>query len=367
MPHVNILNDGWVSRRQPGPTAVAAGPRLALTDQGELVCSFVVQRALAVNDFKPVIARSADGGKTWSEPQLAWPHLAERFSIFCSVSRSADGRLWLFGSRTPIDVPGESFWNDATQGMKQNELIWSESRDGGRSWTEPQVIPMPIAGTAEAAGAMCVTRDGRWLACYSPYNTFDKDVRVDRAQVALVSSRDGGRSWSYRPMLRFREERSSAAEAWVIELSDGRLLGTSWHLNQADGSDFPIAYAVSATGGETWSPTRSAGIAGQATSLAALPEGDALMVHTRRKNDRPGVWLCRARPTADEFGEEWSDILWAAPKPTQSGTTAGHSEWADFAFGEPAIACTRSGEWVLVFWCIQAIGSGIRFVRFRLT
>ena len=147
------ISEGWVSRRQPDtPTAVAAGPRCAVTKQGEIVCTFMVQSSLGINDFQPMIARSADAGKTWSEGQPLWPHLTERYSIFGSVSRAPDGDLLYFGTRYPIDTPGESFWSEATQGLKDNELIWSRSADDGRTWCEPQVIPMPIPGAAEAPG-----------------------------------------------------------------------------------------------------------------------------------------------------------------------------------------------------------------------
>ena len=74
----------------------------------------------------------------------------------------------LFGMRCPIDDPGESFWSDETQGLKQNELVWSCSHDDGRSWQPPRVVPMPVPSAAEALAPLCLTRDERWLGCYSP-------------------------------------------------------------------------------------------------------------------------------------------------------------------------------------------------------
>src|SRR5262249_42282434 len=158
-----------------------------------------------------------DGGETWHEQGPVWSGLRDRWANFASVSRDAAGRLYLFGSRTPIDTPGELFWNEATQGMKQNELIWATSADGGRTTAEPRVIPLPVLGAAEAPGALCVTRAGAWVAPYSPYNTFDPGVRVTRNQVVVVRSEDGGRTWGHAAMLRFDDSASSAAEAWCAE------------------------------------------------------------------------------------------------------------------------------------------------------
>jgi Neuraminidase (sialidase) len=296
----------------------------------------------------------------------------DRHSIFGSVSRAPDGNLFYFGSWFPIDTPGETFWSDATQGLKANELIWSKSADGGRTWAEPQVIPMPIPGAAEAPGALTVMRSGRMICCYAPYNTFDPELVVDRNQIVALRSDDQGRTWRHNAMIRFESEHSTGAEAWVIELADGRLLGTTWHANQQDKSDHPNAYAISLDGGDTWQPTRSTGILGQSTSLAALPDGRALFTYNQRRHGDPGVWLAVVKPTplGDDFGVESNEIAWRAQTRTQSGTSGEHTEWTDFSFGEPAVALLPDTEGfhdtlLLVLWCVQPEGQGIRYVRLR--
>jgi len=134
----------------------------------------MVQEALGINDFKVLLARSADGGASWTEQGPLWPHLHASCSIFGSVSRDLSGDLLFFGALTPIDKPGEPNWCDATQGLKQNELFWARSEDSGVTWSEPERIPMPFPGSAETPGALCAARDGAWHACYSPYNSFDR-------------------------------------------------------------------------------------------------------------------------------------------------------------------------------------------------
>jgi hypothetical protein len=316
---------------------------------------------LGTNDFFPMLYRSPDLGETWSEQGPIWPHLKERWSLFVSVSRDPAGRLFLFGTRCPVDRPGESFWSEATQGLKQNELVWATSTEG-HSWTDPAVIPMPIPGAAEAPGALCSTRSGRWLAPYSPYNTFDPGLRVERNQVVVVHSDDRGRSWNHSAMLRF-DPSSGAAEAWVIELSDGRLLGTCWHLNHGEGGDRPNAYALSHDGGLSWGPTRSTGILGQSTALAALPDGRALFVYNQRRHGEPGVWLAVVRPTDTDFGVEADEVVWRARTRTQSDSSGEHVNWEDFSFGEPCVTPLPDGTLLVTLWCVQPDGSGIRWVK----
>ena len=128
------LTEGTVTLRSPQTaTAIACGSRCALTAKGEIVCTYMVQAAIGLNDFCPMLARSVDQGLTWSEERPLWPHLRERFSFFGSVSTGHNGELLFYGMRTPIDIAGESSWCEATQGLKANDLIWARSTDGGQS------------------------------------------------------------------------------------------------------------------------------------------------------------------------------------------------------------------------------------------
>src|SRR6185295_8368406 len=177
------IREGFVSQQSAAhpERPLAVGTRTAVTSSGEVLCSYMRTAKLGSNDFVPVISRSRDLGETWQDERPIWPHLADRWSIFASVSRDPQGKLYLYGQRTPIGTPGEPMWSDATQGLKANELIWSASTDGGRSWPDPQVIPIPIPGSAEAPGAMCVLQSGRLAVCYAPYPTFDPAIKVDTA------------------------------------------------------------------------------------------------------------------------------------------------------------------------------------------
>jgi len=363
---LEVVSQGFVHRRDPAaPRRVAAGPRCAVLPDGELLCSFMIQSGLGVNDFVPVLARSAPDWEAWSEPAPLFPHLAGTQSLFGAIGPGRPGEHFVYGIRIPIDAPGESFWTEATQGMKQNALFWSRSPDGGRTWTEPADIPLDGPGSAEAPCALTVTRGGRWIACYAPYNTFDPGERVDRGRVVVALSDSEGAAWRHRDALRFAEPDSGGAEAWVIELSGGELLATAWHVDHSARRHYPNAYAMSSDGGETWSPTRSTGIQGQSTALAALPGGRALLIYNQRKHGRPGVYLAVVKPTPESFGVEHDQMIWAAPSATQHATSADHSEWTDFSFGEPHVTILPDGTLFAVFWCIEGAESGIRYVRLK--
>lgn len=157
-----ILSEGFVHQcSEHGHGSVAATSRCTETQSGELLCSFMLQSGLGINDFVPCIARSQDAGKTWQLQGPIWPHLRSRYSMNTSISRSANGELFLFGFRMPITQPGESFWCQETLGILPNELIWSRSSDDGHTWLEPQALPVPLPGAAETPAPIQVTRTGR--------------------------------------------------------------------------------------------------------------------------------------------------------------------------------------------------------------
>jgi hypothetical protein len=164
-------------------------------------------------------------------------------------------------------------------------------------------------------------------------------------------------------MHRFEEENSGGAEAWVIQLSDGRLLGTSWHVDNSGEQCYPNAWSLSSDGGESWMPTESTGIMGQSTALAALPNGGALFVYNQRTHGEVGVWMAQVQPTAATFGILSNQIVWKAETPTQNESPGLHDQWCDFSFGEPAVLVLPDGNLLVVFWCIQPDGQGIRYVK----
>ena len=360
-----IIAEGFISPRAPGtPTSVAAGSRCVQAPNGELVCTFVAQAVSGGNDFKPMIARSSDGGLTWTEAKPIWPEIQERYSIFGSISASAAGVFYFFGMRTPIDRAGELACSEATSGLKQNELVWSRSSDNGATWSAFSVIPMPIPGSAEAAGAMCLTRTGHMVCCYAPYNTFDPALKVNQNQVICLVSRDDGITWQHSPMLRFSDPNSVGAESWVIELSDGRLLGTGWHIL----GDAPQTnkYALSSDGGATWGPTGSTGTLGQSTALAPFTDGRALFVYNQRKQGDIGVWLAVAKPTDESFGLIINQRIWAAEIASRGNSTADFKDWTSFAFGEPSVTPLTDGTVLITLWALQPSGHGIRYVKLRI-
>src|SRR4051812_14908402 len=121
----DILEQGFVVRQHLTEYSqdIAIGPRVVVLPDGEAICSFMFTAKTATNDFVPALCRSKDYGRTWHEPGLVYPLLGSRWAHFVGISRDPRSRrVYLYGTRTKIDVRGESNWSAPTQGLKANEL-----------------------------------------------------------------------------------------------------------------------------------------------------------------------------------------------------------------------------------------------------
>ena len=363
-----ILNKGFIYRNsEEDRSPIACTSRCAVTRTGEVLCNFMLQSGLGMNDFAPYQAISSDAGISWKVSGPIWPHLRDRYSINNSISRAPSGELFLFGSRTPRTKKNESFWCQETLGILPNEMIWSRSKDDGHTWSEPQPLKTPLPGAVESPAPLCITRTGRWVAPYSPHNTFDPSLKVDLQHVVLMISDDESKTWRHTSAIRVKEDNAYVAEAWVTELSDGKLLATAWHLHRGQGNDYPNAYAMSQDNGTTWSPTLSTTIMGQSAGLAPLADGKVLFVYNQRRHGKPGVWLAVAKPTVDNFGVLANDIVWDAGIATQNASSGKSTNWTDFAFGEPSVTVLPDNTVLVAFWCIQPAGSGIGYVKLKIS
>ena len=104
-----MLWEGFVTRRIASDARpIAVGPRFARVGN-ELLCSYMVQSKLGVNDFFPLIARSNDNGRSWGEGEPMWPHHAAAYSIFGAITPTpVAGELLYFGARYVIGC-GDGF------------------------------------------------------------------------------------------------------------------------------------------------------------------------------------------------------------------------------------------------------------------
>ena len=148
MASVQVVGTGIVCRN-PLPHLMsrhAYFPSIVELEPNVLFAAMDIGSAFEAVDVRSYGARSTDGGQTWTRPRLLFEPDESRHpvSTTCRVSRAPDGRL--IGAVSLMDRRRRDFGlaNPKTDGFVRTELALIESKDDGRTWSAPRVIDPPI-------------------------------------------------------------------------------------------------------------------------------------------------------------------------------------------------------------------------------
>jgi len=228
-------------------------PWLSLGADGTVFASAI---STAGGTFTPgsrnavLVSRSADGGRTWSDPATLILDGEAFFNDKESVTADpADARfVYAAWDRLAPDGSGASYF--------------ARSTDGGATWETPRVIDDPGAGAQTIANLVRVLPDGT-LVCMLARLVGDED-RVTDAAIEVVRSRDRGATWSApirvaamqalgaRDPVTGHAIRDGSILAQMAVAPDGSL-AIAWQDGRFTGARDAIALARSTDGGLTWS------------------------------------------------------------------------------------------------------------------
>ena len=344
----------------------ALHPSLARLDDGTMLCAFDAGQGPESFDYGTYISRSNDGGHTWGEPTpLTPPVTGPRYANqLTRISRVGDSSLMGVGVRIYRDDPEEGFVSRETFGYAPLDLFVIRSVDGGRTWSHPQIVRPPLVGPAfEICHGVVELRDGRWLWPTSTWKGWDGSAPNGMKAIALVS-RDRGRTWpAFLDVMDGWKDGIIHFEQSLVQLTDGRLLATTWALHEASGRSGPVAYGIS-DDGTTFGPHGSTGIAGQTTKLTCLPGGDVLALS--RRVDVPGLWAHRAKID----GSRWVNVeeapVWQGQRLAAAAASRG-DDLANLKCGSPNLLPIGDDAVYAAFWCQEDSINVIRWVRLRIT
>ncbi len=245
----------WLSRCEHGewetPVKVASDPRtpcwnpvLHQPQHGPLLLFY--KAGPAPDNWSGYLIRSADGGVTWSAPELLpagilGPIKNKPFELpdgtlvcgssveswqawGCWVEITPDqGQSW--SKHGPINVPGHLYGTIQpavfgtpegrlamlcrTRGMEQ--MVRATSEDGGRTWT--QATPIELPQNNSGLDAVCL-RDGRVALIYN-------HTTRGRTPLNLAVSADLGETWTRGPVL--EDEPGEYSYPAIIQAADGTI------------------------------------------------------------------------------------------------------------------------------------------------
>lgn len=351
MPSLQILGTGRIDERE------SAFPQAVQLPNGDILCSFSVGGGQYVHGGTDW-ARSTDGGLTWKvEGQLLPATDTPPSANALKLSLSVDGKtIYAYGTR---------YWGspDERYGEREGETLFCQSTDHGRTWSAPQLVPMP-GHRMEISHSIRPLASGRLLA---PGAILDSKERLGEAVVVAVSD-DGGASWPHhRTVLSDPQGQLGYWEQKVDEIAPGTLMATAWTVTLGDYHDQPNSFSLSHDHGWTWSPPSSTGIRGQTLSFLPLG-GDRLLVLYNRRYGEQGIVMALVTFTETEWKVVADDLLYDARDfrdgPNKGAT--GVDELDSFQFGFPTAIKLNDGTILTTNWSVEQGVCGIRWTKLQV-
>jgi len=340
---------------------------VAIVSGKEMVAAFDLGSAFEAADVHTHVARSTDGGKSWTQPEPMWPLDAEcRKSSTCRISAMGDGELVGFGALFDRSKADEGLGNSATQGFVPTEMMITRSSDGGRTWQGPTIFEPPIVGPAfEVCATIRAINSDKWVVPSSTWPDWDGNAPSGRKAIMFVSH-DRGVTWPESVDIMDRwSEGIVHWEVKLVKLADGRLLSVAWAHDLASGRDLPVQYALSGDEGASFSPPRSTELIGQTCTPFALSDGRIVCAY--RRTDKPGLWAQLAHLDGDKWVNDSETRLWGAPTHLGDGKAENAVEqMSKLRFGFPCGVVLDGLEVFFVCWCYEDCVSNIRWFRIKM-
>ena len=348
MPAIEILGSGRIDDRE------SAFPQAVQLPDGDILCSYGVGGgpiASGGTDW----SRSTDGGESWTlEGTVLPPTTDPDTTNFLKLTLSPDGgTVYAYGSRS-YRKPGAP--------KQRDEPVFCRSTDAGRSWTAPQVVPLPTNDPLEISHGMLALSSGRLMA---PAARFPEG-RLGEQVLAAISD-DGGGTWpTHAVVFQDPNDRFGYLEQKLAELAPGRLIATCWTATLSDVEDQTDRFAISNDDGATWGPPVSTGI--RAQTMTPIPlGGDRLLVLYNRRYGEQGIVMALVTYTEEAWDVHHESVMFdARVTRDQTESDGGRDEWNNFEFGFPAAIRLQDGTYLATHWSREAGKFGIRWTRLRV-
>ncbi len=269
---------------------------------GELIAVFNEERFPFHHDSgQTLLARSADGGVTWSAPEVVLPWTATTGNWDCGFCELADG-TWIVNMTItgffkrgvkPEGVswsahPSTTEWGDWTWAYKTQSWLGTfvvRSTDRGKTWSAPIPVNVrPLKHGGCRLGCWQLPSGSLLMGLYGRIRGYEEEGEGESTRSALMRSDDGGENWEYFSTLAYDAASIiDFEEPALLCLHDGRLVSTMrTHVNPSSDARNMVV-VVSEDDGFSWTPPKWTNIWGYPSEMIALQDGRYLMIYGYRR------------------------------------------------------------------------------------
>jgi hypothetical protein len=203
-------------------------------------------------DYDILVARSTDDGATWTAPTALNTNAA---------TDSGDDHRW-----PQVTTDGLGNWvaawhsDDSLEGMvgTDDDIFFSRSSDAGATWTAPAALNSNAATDSEYDGRPQVTTDGagNWVASWESYDSLEGTIGTD-GDILVARSTDGGATWTAPAALNTNAATDSRHDFVVQVTTDGAgnwvaVWDSQDSLGDTIGLEHDILVSRSTNAGVTW-------------------------------------------------------------------------------------------------------------------
>ena len=360
---LKVVGQGLLSYH---PGRGAYMPTITPLPDGTFIAAQHVGEGLGSPDNYIEILRSKDGS-TWESGRTIhssghkiseWSYRAPKISVV------PDGRLVMTASRfEKID----NLFDPDTEELANCEMVLTWSSDGGISWSDPQVLTVPLPPsryTWNGAGSLEQLSSDRWMYPFETWKPIGHVGIPDQKAAALFSS-DQGKTWEeYRVVA----DDPTGKVLWWDQMNsllpDGRVYTMFWTHLYGTQDDLNNHYAVSENQGRTWSEPRPTNLRGQVCTPIPLADGRVAAIYNYR-HDPQGIHVALTEDL-ETFDVENEVVVFDAGKEA----TLGNPETENFlathmkiAFGKPGGTLLSDGTLMTYYWCTAGGVTHTRWVR----
>lgn len=330
----------------------AAFPGICRLHDGKILATFQIGQAFESVDGTSYASISGDEGRTWSAPARMFDKESESVPLtdVCKPAVLSDGRAIVFGYQYFRPDPELPIGNPKTGGLLEDEIFYSVSEDGGKSWGERKAVDCAWHHSVEASAPLYVLADGSWASPITGFAKWDGSS-AGRNCGRLIRSFDGGKTWNDDTVCTaFPGDCVTCFEQRLCQLGDGTIVVISWNENTKTGERMNNHVTISTDNGKSFGAPVDTGVRGQASSLLALGGNRFLSIHSmRRDTDKPGILFALGEIRDGKYILHSKELVWTPGTPV---TKDGHMAeiFAFLKFGQPGAIKLPDGKILMTHW-----------------